>query len=269
MRGGRFYVEAPVTAPANEAVAATLAKRLAHLEAVRFVRRGPIPSDGLAAPRYVVEIAFEGGGAQRPADGAARVTHRLVVGAPTDGGAFAQLDTDPAVFVVSKDLVAALREPLLALDLLATSAEDVASFTVKRADGSATVRRHGGGWRTSRGAAADLDHTNAVLAALESLRASQVVAYGRPPAVTGLAHPSVSLIVHPRPAPAGSPVDAGVGAGVDAAVAGAAPVGPSGGYTLTLGASGPIGTYIRRSGLDATFLVPSDALRLALKSFPL
>src|SRR5690606_28332719 len=94
---------------------AELAARLASLEAVRFDADSPEPRHGLGEPRAVLEIELspEGDhGHSHGPEGGEHVRHRLVLGATADDGVFAQLDDDPAVFVVADALLeAATREP--------------------------------------------------------------------------------------------------------------------------------------------------------------
>lgn len=197
---GEFQVTEPVALPANGSRARELASRLGPLEAVRFVASRPSAEHGLsgASVRTVV-MTFDGaapdvdaadldaleddghghghGAGHDGADGADGAdgdtpsrTHTLKVGAATEGGRFAQLDDDPAVFVLPTVVAEALEAPLLSLDLLRTPRSQVSALILTRGDDVVRIRHDGAQFVTEAGQPANADTTLELTTALERVR---------------------------------------------------------------------------------------------------
>jgi len=93
---------AAVPLPAVEA----LRQAVGFLRAERFAAPEARAVHGLSPPRRTVELVFD------PPPGAADpLRHILVIGAPTSGGCFARLDSDPVVFELSAARCAAVLGP--------------------------------------------------------------------------------------------------------------------------------------------------------------
>ncbi|HKE19493.1 MAG TPA: hypothetical protein VKB80_31665 [Kofleriaceae bacterium] len=93
---------AAVPLPAVEA----LRQAVGFLRAERFAAPEAREVHGLSPPRRTVELVFD------PPPGAADpLRHILQIGAPTSGGCFARLDSDPVVFEVSAARCAAVLGP--------------------------------------------------------------------------------------------------------------------------------------------------------------
>ena len=121
--GDGFRVTAPIEAAAENADVREALRSLTSLEAVRFVAETATPAQGLAHPRFVARVSIEASGEGDAATPASE--HTLHIGADTDDGAFATLDADPAVFVVTRAVVDSLTTPLLSRGLLATDLSDL------------------------------------------------------------------------------------------------------------------------------------------------
>ncbi len=204
VRDGSWAVTAPVEVAADGSRAADLARRLAALEADRFVADAAQPEHGLATPRWTVTARFEGAAGDdghdhdhAPSDDpdAAPREHVLRVGAAATGGAYATLDGGPAVFVLPASVVALLERPLADPRALATSAAQIAAVRIEGGEGGeVAIRREGDAFTTSSGPA-DAERTRALVERLSSILATSVVGYGDPPADAGLAAPRARVVV--------------------------------------------------------------------------
>jgi hypothetical protein len=185
-------VSAPIDAPADRVAARDVISALVDLTAVRFVAERADPSHGLEDPRAVIRAELEvvpqdaadddghdHEGAAEPA--AQPVTLELRIGAATEGGAFAQLVGDDAVFVVGGALIEQGLAPLVSRDLLGAAASDVSSITIERPDGSrVALHREGDGWASATGPAA-AEPTAQLLDRIAALRATATTRYGDEP----------------------------------------------------------------------------------------
>ena len=190
-----------------------LARRLASVTAERFVAATPAAEHGLADPRFVVRVHFEGAlpsdeeedlfddghdhdhGQEAPeGEDPGPRTHELRVGAATDGGAFAQLGDDDAVFVLPASVVEAVEAPLVSRNLLASDVDFIEALTIER-DGQVTELSQGElSWQTQDGPA-DGDRVRRLLDAIEDLRALEVGPYGPAPAEHGMDTPRARVTV--------------------------------------------------------------------------
>jgi hypothetical protein len=193
--GSSWVVETPVEGRADGAAVGDLADAFAPLSALRFIADVPATEHGLEAPRFVLFASFDAPSAEEDeedehdhgdeeaereeedsdeAEGPLELTLRI--GAPTEGGAFAQLAGETAVFVVPQALIDALDEPFVSRDALSIAASEIQAIVFERAGGAHTLSRTEGGWQLD-GAAAPSEPTLAMLDALAGLRASGATSY--------------------------------------------------------------------------------------------
>lgn len=148
---GIFRFTEPLQARADDTIVGDLVRSIAGLRVERFVASAPAPSHGLARPELTVRARFEvsGGGEDGGAgDGGAVETrdHILRIGAPVEGGRFAQLEGEDAVFIVSESLTVPLDAPLIDRDLFAVAEESVQAITIERGEERIELRRDGDHW---------------------------------------------------------------------------------------------------------------------------
>jgi hypothetical protein len=203
----------PVDVPADRVIVRDVARALATLTAVRFVADRAAPEHGLDRPRIVLTATFEGA---LPGEGEGEDEHDhdhaheeededegppreivLRIGASTEGGAFARLGDDPAVFVVPTELVEDLEGPLASRDLLATETSELESLAIVRGGERIELRREGDGWSAGQGPA-DPARTTLVLDRLASMRAIGTTGYGEPSGDAGMGSPTLVLEVRRR-----------------------------------------------------------------------
>jgi Domain of unknown function (DUF4340) len=193
-----------------------IVRLVAKLEVVRFVADAPTSEHGLTAPQYTVQVDF---GGKQPQ------SHTLKLGAETDGGRFAQLDIDPAVFVVGSALGRALESPMVSRSALAVPLEELGKVELVTATGKQQIERE-----SAKG--------KALAQQLATLRATKVVRYGKPEPDEGMDKPQLKIEV--QPAASGKPRTLLFGKPVSADPA--------------------ADVYARRSDVEAAFSVPRSAL---------
>jgi hypothetical protein len=207
--GDAWAITAPYELPADRVIARDVVRSMANLTALRFVAERAAPEHGLERPRIELTAVFDPGPSPESAghehanapsgpragssEGGAR-EFVLRIGAPTEGGAFARLGDDPAVFVVPADLVEDLEGPLVSRDLLATETADLESLVLVRGGERIELRREGEGWTAGQGPA-DPARTTLILDRLASLRALGTTSWGPAPRERGLASPTLALEV--------------------------------------------------------------------------
>lgn len=245
---GDFELSAPVQAPADGAAARDVARRLATLEAARFVAEAAAPEHGLSPPRMTARFRFEGplaGDAEVPEEeddghghdhdhgdepagpSAPPREHRLVIGAATEGGAFAQLDARPEVFVLPTPVLELLEKALVSTDLLRTGRSELTGLRLER-DGATIDVTHDGAFFVVAGERIPDERIEPVLMAIERMRGES--------AGFGVAFdPALSVTVS-REDDAAEPRR----------------------YTLRIGPAGATHTPVQRSDIAATFSVPND-----------
>jgi hypothetical protein len=235
--GAPFAVSKPIDVEADRIATSDVVRLLSGLQAVRFVADSAEPVHGLDAPIAIVRAHYAARGEAKAQD----VVLRL--GAATEGGYFARLDSDPAVFVVSTQIADLLKAPLASRTLLATPLESIAAVDVAQGGRKLRVQRAGEGFEVA-GNAADkrTDAAQALAKAVATLRAITVVSYGEPAADQGFKAPFATVRVERT---AGEPVE------------------------LLLGAQVPTGDrYARRRDLAATLLLPASAADALLAALP-
>ena len=173
--GGTWRLEAPIVAEADRVVVRELARQVADLRAERFVAERALAEHGLGAPAQTIAVRFAD-------EGEAARTVTLRIGAPAEGGAFAQLEGDEAVFVLGQAALEGLEGSLVSLDLLTIDTSEAQSIRIERGGAVvADLRREGTVWQTASGAPAHADRTQALLERLSTLRASGVLRYADAP----------------------------------------------------------------------------------------
>jgi Domain of unknown function (DUF4340) len=206
-----------------------IARLVAKLEAVRFVADVPTAEHGLTPPQYAVQVDF---GGKQPQ------SHTVKLGAETEGGRYAQLDFDPAVFVLASALGRALETPVVSRSALAIPLEELGSFELTSAGGKVKVERDGSGAYAVVGPTKDAARGPELARQLATLRASRVVRYGKAEADEGMDKPQLKVEIQP---------------------------GGAGGKPRTLLFGKPVSAepsvvYVRRSDLEVAFAVPASVL---------
>lgn len=239
---GAWRVTEPVEAAADDVLVGQLVRHVAKLEAERFVAARPEEPHGLRSPRWVVMVRFEGGGPEdgdEDAEEPAPREHVLRIGAEAPGGAYAQLGSDAAVFVVPQGLIDAVEQPLVTRDLLSADRQELASLRIVRGSKTIELACKDGECAPRDGAPPDPERTRKLLDRLAALRAAAVTEYGQTPDVHGFGAPRAEVTVVTR--------------GKDAEAAGES--------TFVVGATEGEGdaaqTHVRPEAVDVGFLFPA------------
>lgn len=238
---GRWTLDAPRGYPVDLGVVGDAASTLATLAVERWVAESDDGSFGLAAPRARLELSWE------TAD-AGLATRTLVVGSPTEGGAYARIDGDPGVFVVGK--AAVRRCSALAVDRSSTMFGRDEVVRVRLRAGAATVElaKSGDSLRVVRGPSSiGPTQIEAVRDALAESRAEAAVHLGPSRKEDGLDVPRLVVELELEGASGRSTAKIAIGAG-DVF-------------------DGTSTFYVRRDGVDATFAVAQSKLRPLLDLF--
>jgi hypothetical protein len=230
--GASYQLVMPLRAAAQGSTLDDILRMVSKLDAVRFVADSARPEHGFAAPFRTLRITYRAIGKERQD----RV-HSLVLGAASgDDGRFARLDADPAVFVVSKALEEKLTDPLISRDAAALDLAQLVSFDLFVGAARTHVERQDAGFAITEPHSTDLTvaQVQAFASVLSSLHATRALDYGKPAAVSGLERPSLRVVAHLRDQRE---------------------------LTFEFGAETTAPhedpqVFMRRSDLDATFLVP-------------
>lgn len=228
--GSEWRVVTPLDAPADRVIVRDVARAMASLRAVRFVNATATGEHGLDRPRIVLTAHFEGPlpsgdtvegdelhdhdhGHGEEGEPAPPRNIVLRLGHPTEGGAFAQLGTDPTVFVIPSELVDDLVDPLVSRDSLAIEASDIEMLTIQRGAERLELRRVDSGWSAGNGVA-DQARTTLILDRLASLRALGANVYG---ASGNFGFQSPTLVIHAERRGGGPTYELRIGAASDTA----------------------------------------------------
>jgi hypothetical protein len=230
---GVFELTEPRGFNHDSGAALSLIQSLGTLEADRWVREEEAANFGFAAPRVRVE-------AELVRDGKPE-SFRLDVGDETTGGYFAKLDTASGVFVLPKPLVHDLGTLLLARDIFIVDPSRLSALTLRVGQRRIALEREGDGFRSAPGTpelAPPL--IERIVALATSLRAEAAIHTGEARPDEGFARPELELELRiATPAPET--------------------------ITIRVGAERSLrGTPVRlarRSGLDATYGIPSANVR--------
>ncbi len=176
----------PAIPVADEASVRDVTRAVGGLEATRFVAASATTAHGLDHPRYVVTAHFDAaahddeheGDDEQDADHDDEATDVTIqIGAATDGGAYARLESSPLVFLVTSAFVDAIALPLASRDLIAIPTGDLSALSITSPASRVALREEGAGWVTDLGPVA-IGPATAMLDRLASLRASGVEPYG-------------------------------------------------------------------------------------------
>ena len=177
-----WRVQEPINAAADRARVRSIARDLSVLQVERFVADAPSAEHGFRTPALVAAARF----------GEQNITLR--VGAESSGGHFAQLNSDPAVFVVAQTLVERLSRPLVDYDVFGTDEINLAAITLQRGDETLGLERDAAGWKASDRPVPG-EQIEPLLTALEQLRASGTTAYGPATAADGFEPPRLRILI--------------------------------------------------------------------------
>jgi len=235
---GAFTRVAPETALRADLTAASeLAEALRTLTAVRWDAERREPRHGLDTPACMLALTVavpDTHGNTSPDDSKEpRRTHKLLLGAETDGGYFATLEGSSAVFVAPRPLVAMGREWLLDRGALLVDAAEVERVVVAVGERRLEVLRRGDAWTLATPSSPNDTRATTVGKALEVLLAEGVVTLGRAARDEGFDAPKARVTITRRE---GAP-----------------------NLELTVGATADVrgarSAFVRRGDLDATFAV--------------
>lgn len=223
---GSWKLTQPIQGDADPVVMSEVSHVLSGLSAVRFVADDPGPEHGLVSPQ--ARVTFSIGETERV----------LLLGAATDGGLFAQLKGDPAVFLVPTRVLETAAQGFLAKTVLAIPSATIESVRFEQAAGVREIRRVGERFE-SEGV------NDAVVAAmierLARLRVESFVHFGPAPIAEELERPRLSITVtSSQPSQGGEPVKLLFGG--------------------SAGSEAKPEVYVRHSGFDATFTVTAAEL---------
>jgi hypothetical protein len=187
-----YELSGPLPGIAARARIDEILRLVSKLDAVRFVADSAQPEHGLGEPSRSLRIEYSASPAPH--------IHSLQLGAANaDGGRYARLDLDPAVFVISPALAQLIEEPLVGADQFAVAPEQFTSFAL--AIGASAKRsewvRDGENFKLA-GAASDGPRSQALVGALRELNRAHALAYGAPAAAFGLEQPTLRLIAKTR-----------------------------------------------------------------------
>jgi hypothetical protein len=235
-QGERYVLQQPTAAAGVQAERPTVddvVRLVAKLEALRFVADAPGQEHGMSQPAVTVEVGF---GGKEPK------THVVRLGAETEGGRYAQLDSDPAVFVIAPALVRALENPLVSRSAVSVPLEELGPFELS--EGSTKLRvepEAAGAYAAVAGQSRDKARGQELARTVATLRASRVLRYGKPAPEEGMEKPKLRVVIQPKPGSAAKERTLLIGA----------PVGPEPNADL----------YARRTDVDVVFSLPSSVLK--------
>ncbi len=181
-KDGQWRVVAPIELDADSAAVRSAARKLARLEAERFVAASAGPEHGLDDPYLTATATFvEEKRDEEQLDRTEKSSKTLEIGAPAgEGGArYARLaGGDGAVLVLAAETVEALLSPPLARDLPQVEAAEVKKIELVRGDEILTATRFGDSWKAGRGGpsldAAALERAVTDVGSAKAIRAAAI-----------------------------------------------------------------------------------------------
>jgi hypothetical protein len=256
---GVWHLTRPIDALGDPSVIRAAAQRLASLDAERWVSLEPLPSHGLATPRFRIVARFEGAG---PEGGAADAGHAdagrprvreftIAIGAPiSTGGAYATVSGRNGVFVIGQSGLDELMQAHIDRNVLEIDRDLVQRIEITHTGSPRiAIRRDGEVWRTEAGAPVERTRVNALLDRISLVRAPRVFGYGPAPADAQIGRTTLAITVRR------SSADGGVSERTDRIAIG-----------TSVGSGADTVYYARREGLDATLSIPQD-VGSAIESF--
>ncbi len=235
-----YHFQGPVQASCERSVVDEIVRLVSALEAVRFAADAARPEHGLQHPQWTLTLGYRDPAA---ATGSANREHTLKLGAASSDGRYAQLDSDPAVFVVSPVLLDQLEQPLVSRSALATPVEELLSLSIEQGANTLRIEHAAGsapGFVMAGASAATSPRADGIARTLATLRASALAPYGKPTPEQGFDHPQARITVRQK-----------LAAGERS-------------RTLLIGKAGAAGVFARDQALDLTFTLPSDAVEALL-----
>jgi hypothetical protein len=161
---GSYQLEEPKGFRHDGSLVADAVQTLGTLQALRWVPHAEEAELGLVSPR--MRVTFQLGSA---------APRELVIGASAEGGAFARLSPEPAVFVLGTLPLADLETPLIDRALCPFDRAQLARIELKQGARSLTLSRSGNAWQGGTLAAAQASE---LVEALGALRAEQALHVG-------------------------------------------------------------------------------------------
>jgi hypothetical protein len=198
---GVWKLDSPAGIDADGAAARRVAELVAEAKVVRFAAERAEPSHGLATPFAKVTAQFRDNGKdaddgdakkEEKAKDAKEKTVTLEIGALAgdDGSRFARFTgADGSVFVIDKESVDLVAQPLASRDLLSIDPADLAKIAVSANGGTLTATRDGEEWKADS-ASVDKAELGRKVGELASLRAIRGEAFG---AAVGFDAPALKI----------------------------------------------------------------------------
>lgn len=254
-QGDVWFVEQPTRVEADRSVMGDLVRLFSNLQAVRFVADVVDSSYGFDKPSAVLTARYDSGdkakaskdGKQASAQSPIKTrTFTLTLGNPAEGGggSYARLDQDPAVFIVSQELVDRIVQRFANRSLMATPLEQIQRIKlVKRGEYPIEIQRQGQDEWVANGKGVNREHAKRIAETIASLRASSVSGYGNPSFWEGMNYARVRIFIERKPdAPAPSSYEIAIGNDAPRDASGAR-------------------VYARRTGTAVGFMLPAKVVR--------
>jgi hypothetical protein len=184
-QSGSFTLEEPKGFEVDGGLASDLVEALRTLTAERWVADKAEPAFGLESPAIKARVRSS------TADAAEREVV-LSIGAPASGGSYAQLEADPGVFVLSKNVVEYLDTLLVDRSVMLLVEDEVTRASVESGTKRAEFLRRGSNLASS-GGNVELTPAQArtIIDALASMRAEAATHLGAARAEEGFAKPEL------------------------------------------------------------------------------
>ncbi|HVY25229.1 MAG TPA: DUF4340 domain-containing protein [Polyangiaceae bacterium] len=176
---GSYQLQEPHGFSHDGALVADAVQTLGTLQAVRWVAGTDQPRFGFDEPRLRASVQLVTG-----------APRELVVGASTEGGAFARLGPDPAIFVLSTLALADLRTPFIDRTLCPFARTELSRIELRLGPRSLVFTRTGEAWQAGGLPATQVAQ---LVDTLSALRAEQALHTGAAAKSEGFAKPSGSI----------------------------------------------------------------------------
>lgn len=181
----KWMIHHPIKLRADGEVVGDFSNRLSNLEAIRFVEDIPNSSHGLKTPTMVITAQYSGhthhsediNTDKNGKKTSAERSYSLRIGRQAEGGYFAQLNSDKAVFIVSDTLVELVSSPMIDRSMLSTQKDQIQKVKIVKGDRSIEINRQGDGFRLLGEKMEGLD-VGAIVDNIAKLHASKIMEYG-------------------------------------------------------------------------------------------
>jgi hypothetical protein len=185
-----FKLETPAGYVADGSLSADLFEALAKLSAERWVADRDDGSFGLGTPRLTAqfEAAQDGGTA----------TWKLQVGARSGDGAYARLESEPGVFILSRNVEQALSTWVIDRSAFILDPAEVQTMALTGGGKTVSIKGDKGQWQVPGGGLSDAA-VEKVRDAFLQMRAEAAVHTGAAQENEGLATPLLEVVVHRAP----------------------------------------------------------------------